>query len=454
MGEAEASPRRIDGGMVLDWLSRSGRPPSVDELVAKGKYAQAVAVLKAEFQGRTPTLAERLRLADLLVLAEHGEQALPILLGVADELARYGFSDRALEALRRADAVAPGHGDVRRRFESLARTTRARLATARAASRRPEEKTDPYVKGASADTPRRPRPESGEGEALPIDAELLAFVRGLGARPAGSGRQALAGVLFSEIPHYLFRRTSEGLQRRVVPAGGIVVSEGDPGESIFLIASGSVRILVMGGHGRPLEIRHLDAGDFFGEVAALSGRPRTATVVAMVDSELLEIDHCALERLLEARPAARPILEGARDGRTRSPEETAVRSLPGEASPERAAAVLAAHFGASEWSPRVRLHFAKLMLDAGQVNDALAVIASVAEEMARGGHAETGIAILKKVDQIRKRDAGAAVPRVSRAASEAAFRVWVGSLAQGTEALPRAAAPARGGTARDRGRDG
>ena len=89
----------------------------------------------------------------------------------------------------------------------------------------------------------------------------------------------------------------------------------------------------------------------------------------------------------------------------------------------------------------MRLHFAKLMLDAGQENDALAVIASVAEEMAQGGHAQTGIAILKKVDQIRKHEAGAAVPRVSKAASEAAFRVWVGSLAQSAEALMRAASP-------------
>ena len=239
-----------------------------------------------------------------------------------------------------------------------------------------------------------------------------------------------------------------------MPAGGIVVSEGDPGESLFLIAKGSVRILVVGGHGRALEIRRLDAGDFFGEVAMLSGRPRTATVVATTDCELLEIDHDALDRLVEARPAARRILEGARDVRAQSPEETAVRALPEDASPERAAAVLAAHFGGSEWSPRVRLHFAKLMLDAGQENDALAVIASVAEEMAQGGHAETGIAILKKVEQLRRSDDRSTVPRVSRAASEAAFRVWVGSLAQGSDALLRAAAPAAVQEGADRKRDG
>jgi hypothetical protein len=428
--------------MVLDWLSRSKRPPSVDELVAKGRYAQAVAVLRTEIRDRTPTLAERLRLADLLVLADRGEQALPILVGVADELTRYGFHDRALEALRRADAVAPGQSEVRSRFEVLARMTRARIEAAEAAIHRPEEKTDPYVE-VTARKARPPRAEPADHAALALDKERLAFVRGLGDRPAARGRTALARALFSELQHYLFRRVAEGLHHRIVPAGGIVVSEGDPGDSILIIASGSVRVLVVGGHGRALEIRHLDAGDFFGEVAVLSGKPRSATVVATVDCAFLEIERWALEMLVEARPEARPILEGARDGRAQSPEETAVRSLPEEASPERAAAVLAAQFGGSEWSPRVRLHFAKLMLDAGQENDALAVIASVAEEMARGGHAETGIAILKKVEQVRRRDTGPGVPRASRAAAEAAFRVWVNSLAQRTDALlSPAASPA------------
>src|SRR5512146_2550560 len=112
---------------MVHWFPRS-RPPAIDDLVAKGRYKQAAAVLRAQFQGRTPTLAERLRLADLLVLADRGEQALPILLGVADEAARYGFNDRALEALRRADTVAPGHTEVRGRFSSLARSARARIA--------------------------------------------------------------------------------------------------------------------------------------------------------------------------------------------------------------------------------------------------------------------------------------------------------------------------------------
>ena len=422
--------------MARDWLKAS-RPPSVDELVADGKYAQAAAVLRADMQARPATLSERLRLADLLVLADRGKDAVPILLAAADDMARYGMEDRALEALRRADAIEPGHAVVRKRFESMARAARARIAAAEAISRGLDAKTDPVIESAAPVRPAGLADAPPEG-ALDIDRELLAFVQELGRRP-GQGREALAATLLADIQHYLFRHLQDGLHRRHHPAGGIVLSEGDPGDSIFLLAKGSVRVLVIGGHGRPLEIRRLDAPDFFGEVAALSGQPRSATVVAVSECELLEIDRWALGRLVEARPGAKPILEGASEGRSHSAEEAAVRSLPGTVSPDRADAVLAAHFGGTAWSPRVRLHLAKQMLDAGLENDALTVIASVAEELAQAGHAETAIAILKRVDQARHSERPA--KPVTRAVSEASFRTWLGSFAKETEGLA-AGAPA------------
>jgi len=424
--------------MARDWL-KENRPPSVDELVAAGKYAQAAAVLRADMQSRRATLSERLRLADLLVLADRGKDAVPILLAVADDMARYGMGERALEALRRADAIEPGHAAVKQRFESMARTARARIAAAEAISRGLDAKTDPLIEPPPDPNPAGLSDAAPEGT-LEVDRELLAFVQQLGRRP-GTGRERLAAVLFSDIQHYLFRCTQGGLHRRRHAAGGIVLNEGDPGDSIFLLARGSVRVLVIGGHGRALEIRRLDAPDFFGEVAALSGQLRSATVVAVTECELLEIDRGALERLVEARPAAKPILEGVSEGRSHSAEEAAVRSLPGTVSPDRADAVLAAHFGGTAWSPRVRLHLAKQMLDAGLENDALTVIASVAEELAQAGHAETAIAILKRVDQARHAERPA--KPVTRAVSEASFRTWLGSFAKETEGLAAGtAAPA------------
>ena len=70
---------------------------------------------------------------------------------------------------------------------------------------------------------------------------------------------------------------------------------------------------------------------------------------------------------------------------------------------ERAAAALRAHFGDCEWSPRVQLHLARLMLDVGREQDALGILAGVAEDLARRGQAKKAIAVLKKVERIQRR---------------------------------------------------
>jgi CRP-like cAMP-binding protein len=489
--------------MVLSWLSASRSPPTVDELVSRGKYTQAIALLRGQFEKRQPSAAERLRFVDLLVLAGRGQEASPILLGLADEQARYGFHSRALEALRRADAIEPGRREVRRRFEALALAMRKARpeslpsAGASASGPRPleppapeappapatpqwgdvrtvdEEKTDPF--GAAGDAFGHPRsaPRAPDRAERHHDRELYAFVLALGERSVGTGRTALAAALFADLPRQAFDRVSGGLRRRLVSPGDILVTEGEPGDSIFLITRGSVRIVVIGGSGRPFEIRRLDAGDFFGEVAALSGRPRTATVVAAAACELLEVDRSALDTLVMLRPPARSIIEDACVGRVSSPEESAVRSLPAEAaSPERAAAALKAHFGGCDGSPLVRISLARVMLDAGQEDDALAVLVSVAEELAESGEAEKAIAILKHVERIRRRaehevcltplrkrartppraPEAAPSPPLSRAAVEAAFREWLGSLAQGTDALE--AGPAAGAEQEHTGGEG
>ena len=406
-----------DRTMNHDWLPASRQLPEVDALVAERRYAHAAAVLQATLAGRTPTTAERLRLADLLVLADRGAQALPVLLEVADDLARQGALERALVALRRADAVEPGHPKVKERFVALSsalRVLRARDAAARRAAGIDRDKTDPYW----IPEPRASPPAQDAGGALPVDPGLFAFVRALGDQEGGPGRHALAGaVVLGPAALPLPPRGGGPAPAGRSPPGDIVVSEGDAGDSIFLVASGSVRILVLGGHGRPLEIRRIESGDFFGEVAALSGRPRSATVIAAENSELLEVSRCG-PRSGWWRPGPRrrsaswrPTRRGrtVRKRRPCAPSPRA-RAPSGRRSSSRPSSATC------EWSPRVRLHLARLMLDAGQEDDALAVLASVAEELADSGHADQGIEILKKVEQLRHsgRRRAAARPRAAR----------------------------------------
>lgn len=81
----------------------------------------------------------------------------------------------------------------------------------------------------------------------------------------------------------------------------IVVKEGGTGDSVYVIRSGNAKVVV---HviGKEIELATLSPGDVFGEVAFLTGRPRTASVMAVGDLEVMEFDKALLQEILEAYP--------------------------------------------------------------------------------------------------------------------------------------------------------
>ncbi len=83
--------------------------------------------------------------------------------------------------------------------------------------------------------------------------------------------------------------------------GETIIEEGDSGDSVYIIKSGKALVTT---HvlGRKIELAVLQKGDLFGEVAFLTGRPRTATVTALEDMEVLEFTRPLLEELIEKRP--------------------------------------------------------------------------------------------------------------------------------------------------------
>ena len=96
------------------------------------------------------------------------------------------------------------------------------------------------------------------------------------------------------------------LRPRNYPAGTVVVRRGERGDCMYFVATGEVEIRVSP---RPLR---LAAGDFFGEIALLTGAPRTATVIAAEPSTLLRLDIVEFRELIGRRPdLARVILDAA-----------------------------------------------------------------------------------------------------------------------------------------------
>src|SRR4051794_20019656 len=79
------------------------------------------------------------------------------------------------------------------------------------------------------------------------------------------------------------------LRRRAYARGAIIFRRGDPGESLFVIASGAVHVTLSSRGGKQLVLARLGPGDFFGELALLDGEPRSANVVAVEPTELVEL---------------------------------------------------------------------------------------------------------------------------------------------------------------------
>ncbi|MDC7788528.1 Crp/Fnr family transcriptional regulator [Rhodoplanes sp. TEM] len=72
-------------------------------------------------------------------------------------------------------------------------------------------------------------------------------------------------------------------------AGATVVSEGEPGHSMYVVQSGELAVCKRGHAGRPLSIARLGPGDFFGEMTLIEVQNRSATVVAESATVLYEL---------------------------------------------------------------------------------------------------------------------------------------------------------------------
>lgn len=115
-----------------------------------------------------------------------------------------------------------------------------------------------------------------------------------------------------------------GLETKIYPDRAIAIEEGDSGDSLFLIKAGKARV-VAHMFGREIELARLGEGDLFGEVAFLTGRPRTASVIAAGPLEAYELNRFDVEQLIERNPGVMSRLEGFYETRVR---DTIKKVLP------------------------------------------------------------------------------------------------------------------------------
>jgi len=492
--------------MPFEWLQASLDAP-VSELFARGRRARAIEQIREKLQGQiAPSVDLRMELVDLLIAAGRVREAVPVLLGLADEFARDGFVAKAVAALKRVEKVEPGRSDVEERLARLVRQQQE--ASPRVEPEAPEAAPVPGASttAAAADdafeidlaSVALPEPPSADGDepfrraalqrllqdadgpppAAPSDEDLDDEILTLAAdvvqsvpapAPEDVRRQIVAVAerllacdLFASVPEEELLAIVRGLRLRLAEPGEIVVAEGEPGEGLFILASGAVKVFVRNPSGRNVPIARLGPGQYFGEIASLSGRLRCATVTVAARAELLELDAAALRALSTRHPLLARRLEDVYVQRLSSPDAAAVRSvaLADAATRARAAAALRRHFGDGRWEPRVLLKLSEALLRAGQEDDALAVLASLADDLLREGFPEKAVAVLRKIERLRSRhvevvslaplpvvlpedaaDAASPAPPPPRA-PDAAFQSWLVDVLRERVGRTAVAAPA------------
>ncbi|MBK8150287.1 MAG: mechanosensitive ion channel family protein [Acidobacteria bacterium] len=108
-------------------------------------------------------------------------------------------------------------------------------------------------------------------------------------------------ALFAPLTDDETRRIAEKVVSKIFSPDEPIVRRGQEGSSMFIIHRGSVKIQIRE-EGKPKEVMRLAEGDFFGEMALFTGEPQAATVIALEETEVLEITHDTLKPILEDDP--------------------------------------------------------------------------------------------------------------------------------------------------------
>ena len=106
-----------------------------------------------------------------------------------------------------------------------------------------------------------------------------------------------------------------------IPAGHTLFQAGDPGDSLFIVREGTIELFIKDTAGQKIVLTVAECGDMFGELAMLDSGPRTATAVALTESEVLVLDREDLVLLFQRKPEAALHMLASLSGLTRKADE-------------------------------------------------------------------------------------------------------------------------------------
>jgi CRP-like cAMP-binding protein len=108
--------------------------------------------------------------------------------------------------------------------------------------------------------------------------------------------------LFSDLNEGELARFADITREREYPKNSVILFEDDPGDALYIVSTGQVKVVLIGEDGREVILSVLGDGAFFGEMALIDDEPRSAHVIAMKDSHLLVLRRDDFQAQLKQHP--------------------------------------------------------------------------------------------------------------------------------------------------------
>ncbi|MHB8797656.1 MAG: cyclic nucleotide-binding domain-containing protein [Thermoanaerobaculia bacterium] len=317
--------------MAFSWLSGSD---DVAELIAKRNYGRAAKVLRG-LLAKDPTNASlKQQLGDVLALDGKSYEAVELLWKLADDYATSGFVGKSIAVLKKVQRIDPTLTKVEEKLARLVRqkddeSTLAFRIRAGAQRRRVELEATPTP----SSEPPAAKPQATEPfvldfeaeEGVPIEGASETAPRSLHPVDEVAAQGMVSSPLFSDFSAEELVEVIKGLELLTYEAGDVIVAEGAPGDSLFVLTTGTVKAFVKDPDGHYHKVREMYEGAFFGEVSMLTGRLRSATITAATPCELLALDRVALDAITERQPNVLTILKHFCEARSGSVDEQQIR---------------------------------------------------------------------------------------------------------------------------------
>jgi tetratricopeptide (TPR) repeat protein len=288
------------------------------ELVARKDYKKAIAIYRERVSKQPKNATLRLALADTMLLANMQDEAIREYKETGALYTEDGFLVKAIAIYKKILKLRPGDRDVETFLEHLSDRRGLDVPKGKppAAAPAPAQSASPPAASAVAARPpaaapvQTPPPSPPQAPVRPPSVEIET-------------------MLFRDLSPDEFREIVARLALRHFEEDTIIVKEGDPGDSLFIVVRGQVRVITHDVRQNEIELADLGEGEFFGEISLLTGRPRTATIITNLDTELLELTRTDYERVVAQYPNVKIVMEEFHQKRAYKTVEAMIQAMRG-----------------------------------------------------------------------------------------------------------------------------